>query len=135
MGHIDIPGFIRAGTVESKHKILNALDIPNTSGIHSCGTNPLGTSTNSWLATQTTPPPSLQWFLAATEGAFSDWHVDSDGLATRIKVVTGSKLWILGRLKNAFPDEIRAFSEIEAETMNDDILDLVPIYLRPGMIL
>lgn len=43
------------------------------------------------------PTSDVHWGLAATEGATTFWHIDSDGLGTTIDVRTGEKLWIVGR--------------------------------------
>ena len=40
------------------------------------------------------PVSDIHWGLAATAGAATFWHIDSDGLATTVDVRTGSKLWV-----------------------------------------
>lgn len=37
----------------------------------------------------------LEWSLVAGKGAISPFHVDSDGLATVVTVLEGSKYWIV----------------------------------------
>ena len=37
-----------------------------------------------------------RWCIAATEGAFSDWHIDAAGYGTYVHMWAGMKVWTLG---------------------------------------
>jgi hypothetical protein len=85
-----------------KGKILNALDFP----LPLSGHPPLSLSSDmvAWRATalmdgcdQEFPESVTRWGLAATAGAYSSFHIDTDGLATYVDCVNqqGSKWWLL----------------------------------------
>jgi len=126
-----------------QRRILNALDIPNNSRLFSWSENPLASCQQAWHSVAGDTfcnikepfPPELSWFLAATEGAYSKWHIDSDGLATRIRPLCGSKLWILGRFKDGKTGSIDRFENFNLDSMNADLLEFAPIWLQPGMTL
>lgn len=43
------------------------------------------------------PTASLRWGLAATQGAFSNFHIDSDGLGTYVSCINrnSAKWWVI----------------------------------------
>jgi hypothetical protein len=82
-------------------KILNALDFPRYHGGH-----PPISIASDLVAFRAMgrrgdrhdyPTPDMRWGIAATEGAFSSFHIDSDGLGTYISCVNrnGSKWWVI----------------------------------------
>ena len=76
------------------------------------------------------PRDHLRWNLAATKHAFSWWHIDSDGYGTFVKVVTGSKLWIVGRPKDDLNFDIfNSTSSFAGDLSN---FDVEAILLEPG---
>ncbi|TFK59143.1 hypothetical protein BDN72DRAFT_966149 [Pluteus cervinus] len=50
------------------------------------------------------PTEGTAWSLVATKGAFHRWHIDTDGFATYLEVVTGLKIWIVARPVNPHAD-------------------------------
>ena len=110
-------------------KILNALSISLTQppllegGLDTNGralqlarTDPL------MLTVKENPTEGMAWALAATKGAYSRWHIDTDGFATHLDVTTGSKLWIVAR-----PVDGDAYGSV---TFSVDELD--PHYVIPS---
>ena len=82
-------------------KILNALDFPRNHG-----GNPPRSLASDLVAFQAMgcqgeveeyPASDMRWELAATQGAFSGFHIDSDGLGTYISCTNrnGSKWWVI----------------------------------------
>ena len=72
----------------------------------------------------------LRWSLAATKHAFHWWHIDSDGYGTFVKVVTGSKVWMVGRPKDDLNFEI--FNTTSSFADNLSHFDVEAILLQPG---
>lgn len=105
------------------------------------------TDSAAWRATkgvigcsQDEPPPlkDIRWGLAATTGAISWLHLDSNGFSTYVDVRTGSKWWIVLRRKGESHDfesisDINAFFDgtYDVEEPNDDKWDLEAVILRP----
>jgi hypothetical protein len=52
------------------------------------------------------PPPvdDLIWGAAATKGALTLPHVDDEGFATVVAIVSGSKYWVVMQPKDGVPD-------------------------------
>lgn len=103
---------IRVGTLHDllKHaasptgNALNALDFP----MHQASMTPTSYSSDAHALLQTVQNPKLdsierfpvgdfRWGLAATSGAFHPFHIDSNGLATYVTPLTGTKWWIVAR--------------------------------------
>lgn len=70
------------------------------------GAFPISTDSEAWNSTkgmsncpadQTPPTGDLRWGLAATAGALSWWHIDSNGYGTYLDPKAGSKLIIMAR--------------------------------------
>lgn len=63
-------------------------------------------------ARQPYPVLDMRWGLAATAGAFTTFHIDSDGLATYISCVNqgGSKWWVIVSPKST--DYTSAFANV-----------------------
>ena len=84
------------------------------------------------------PIEHLRWNLAATQGAFHPWHIDSDGYGTFVNVITGSKWWIVARPKNSLNAEIFNTTSIWLDTefgqdkSGENIFDVEAILLQPG---
>lgn len=72
------------------------------------GQFPFSTDSMAWKCTkgaagfeQEKPPPlgDFRWGLAATTGALSWWHIDSNGFGTYVDTKAGLKWWIVARRK------------------------------------
>jgi hypothetical protein len=127
-------------------KILNALDFPLNNGSY-----PPMALASDLLAFRAMackgvkdeyPTTDMCWGLAATRGAFTGFHVDSDGLATTIYCVNkgGSKWWIIIGPKDK--SNMAAFASVEnAYAFHNDGLDMAAlgdvqveaVLLRPGV--
>lgn len=91
-----------------KGRILNALDFP----LQAVDLTPdlLSTDLLAWTATErlafcnpeagSLPARDIRWGLVATFGALHHGHIDSDGFATFIDVLTGKKHWFVARPKD-----------------------------------
>lgn len=77
--------------------------------------------------TSLTPFPFelVSWSLLSTKMAFSDTHIDSSGLATRVKMIHGSKLWLINT-----SDGIPSGSIDPSDC--DDSGVWIPVLLKPG---
>jgi hypothetical protein len=124
-------------------KILNALNLPRPTGR---GIEPIFFSTDSaaWDSTNgissnypNAHPPynDIRWGLAATAGAISWWHIDSNGFATYLDCKCGKKFIIMGRRKE---ESFESFSEIDIflndfklDEPNTDRWDLEAVVLPP----
>jgi hypothetical protein len=111
------------------------------------GACPLSTDSAAWNSTRgmnccpaNQPPPlgDIRWGLAATAGALSWFHIDSNGYATYLDSKAGSKEIIIGRRKFG-EDNFNSFSEVdiflngfETEDPNADRWDLEAMILPPG---
>ncbi|KAH9480970.1 hypothetical protein JR316_0007577 [Psilocybe cubensis] len=81
-------------------KILNALNIPLPhAGAHSFDLSTeaaaLRATSGSWKYSTPVPFGDMSWGLVATEGAFSDIHIDANGFCSFIQPLHGLKLWII----------------------------------------
>jgi hypothetical protein len=82
------------------------------------------------------PTSDVKWGLAATAGARHWIHIDCDGLATEIDVVTGSKVWYLFTPEEGMTDS--AFAKIDQFFGEFDVTNPPPgwraeaVLLRPG---
>jgi hypothetical protein len=131
---------------EENGKILNALHFPMPE--KGMGMQPFSTDSAAWVCTkgaagsrQSQAPPlaDFRWGLAATTGALSWWHVDSDGFGTYVDTKAGLKWWIVARRKGKEHD-FESFSEAdtffdgryEVDEPNQDKWDLEAVVLHPG---
>jgi hypothetical protein len=90
------------------------------------------------------PLADIRWGLAATKGAIHWWHIDSDGFATFIDVITGYKWWIVARERDSYvasgqKDATPRFGNVnlfldsyQLEEPNDDLWNIEAILLEPG---
>jgi hypothetical protein len=125
--------------------ILNALFFPMPE--EGMGLFPFSTDSTAWKCTkgaagfeQEASPPlaDFRWGLAATAGALSWWHVDSNGLGTYVDTKAGLKWWIVGRRKghghgfesisevDTFCDEEYEFDEPNTEKWDVEAVILPP---------
>lgn len=104
---------LRQGRVSSflesaKHdgKILNGLNFPMPE--EGMGRLAFSTDSTAWKATkgalgcsyeEAPPMGDIRWGLAATAGALSWIHIDSNGLGTYVDVKAGKKWWIVLKRK------------------------------------
>jgi hypothetical protein len=126
-------------------KILNALHFPMPE--QGMGNMPFSTDSAAWNGTkggsgcsaERVPPlAELRWGLAATSGAISWWHVDSDGFGSYIDTKAGAKWWIVARRQGrghgfeSFGEVMKFFNgSYEVEEPNDEVWDLEAVILRP----
>ncbi|KAJ3556393.1 hypothetical protein NP233_g11988 [Leucocoprinus birnbaumii] len=141
----------RKGTMQTileacgmKGRILNALDLPNPTRTLANDSLGLASCFKTWCSIYKPPfmdvkaaypSVSLAWFLVALAGAFTYWHLDSNGLLTRIRVLTGKRLWIIAEYEDLKLSDIDLFTQDDYSNfgMNTKILKLHPIVLTPGM--
>lgn len=82
----------------------------------------------------------LSWGTAATQKALSWFHVDDDGFATAVYVLSGGKWWVLAervqddRLHEEMGDT-GAFNKWEVRDIDGQRWNLEAIYLHPGSVL
>lgn len=113
-------------------RILNALEFP-------MGTAPVSPTpkfSSDLVAWENTsrgiPPPigDIRWGLAATPGARSWFHMDSNGFNTFIDVKCGFKAWMCLYDKSGCFNLIDAFKDFELDDPHDFQLEV--ILLTPG---
>jgi hypothetical protein len=144
---------LRQGTVRSllasaqeDGKILNALYFPMSE--QGLGFWPFSTDSAAWRATkgakgcsqeETPPLASIRWGLAATAGALSWIHLDSNGFPTYIDIKAGFKWWIVLRRKGEAHffesvSDVFGFFEgnYDVDKPNHDKWDLEAVLLPPG---
>jgi len=126
-------------------RALNALDLPMQTGAEV----PSSLSSDLWAWTHTYnrrlckttnrfPTAEMKWALVSTQGSYSAWHLDCDGLCTMIEVQTGAKLWVVARPKPG--EDIRSFltridsflQNLDVTSLNDDRWDCEAVLLTPG---
>jgi uncharacterized membrane protein len=95
--------------------------------------------TNNCPADQALPIGDIRWGLAATAGAVSWWHIDSNGFASYIDAEAGSKWWIVARKKINSGKYFEGQSEVdiylnnfEVDAPNRDRWALEAVFLAPG---
>jgi hypothetical protein len=95
--------------------------------------------THNCPADQRLPIGDIRWALAATAGALSWWHIDSNGFATYLDAKAGKKLIMVGRRKSCGANNLESFSEVdiflkkfEVDLPNADRWDLEAVILAPG---
>jgi hypothetical protein len=93
-------------------------------------------------ATEEYPKSHMRWGIAATGGAFSNFHLDSNGLGTYISCVNrnGSNWWVIVSPKDK--SDASAFASVEkvypflngdgADTVVPGDLQVEAVLLRPG---
>jgi len=111
------------------------------------GMLPFSTDSAAWMCTkgaagcsqeQAPPLADFRWGLAATAGAISWWHVDSNGFGTYIDAKAGRKWIIVGRRKG-HGHNFESFSEVdlffsegyELDEPNQEKWDLEAVILPP----
>jgi hypothetical protein len=112
------------------------------------GMLPFSTDSAAWKATkgavgcgQEEAPPlaDFRWGLAATTGALSWLHMDSNGFGTYVDTKAGRKWWIILRRKGHGHNfesysEVKAFfsGKYQVDEPNFDEWDLEAVILSPG---
>jgi hypothetical protein len=121
-----------AASATDSGKILNALEFP-------MGTAPVSPTpkfSTDLLAWETIsrgiPPPigDIRWGLAATAGARTWFHMDSNGFDTIVEVKCGCKVWICIQDKDGHFVSIDAFKNFELDEAGD--YQIEAILLTPG---
>ena len=122
---------LEASTTDSG-KILNALEFP-------MGTAPVSptpkfsTDLVAWeITSRGTPPPigDIRWGLAATPGARTWFHMDSNGFNTFIDIKCGFKAWMCINDQDGHFTSIDAFKDFELDDASDYQIEV--ILLTPG---
>ena len=119
-------------SISEAGKILNALEFP-------MGTAPVSptpiflTDLVAWeMVSRVIPPPigDIQWGLAATAGARTWFHMDSNGFNTFIDVKCGYKAWMCIHDKSGDFELINAFKDFDLDDAGDYQIEV--ILLTPG---
>ena len=102
----------------------------------------MSTDTVAWLQTIDKPLckfiqkpiTEIRWGLAATAGAISYWHMDTNGFATYIDVQVGKKLWVVAHPKQDGPSfgSRDFYCAFDCEKVNEDLWDVYAVLLKPG---
>jgi hypothetical protein len=116
----------------SDGKIINALEFPM--GTASVSPTPkFSTDLVAWdIVSRGFPPPigDIRWGLAATPGARSWFHIDSNGFNTFIDIKCGFKAWMCINDKYGNFVSIDAFKHFELDDAGDNRIEV--ILLTPG---
>jgi hypothetical protein len=113
-------------------KILNALEFPM--GTASVSPTPkFSSDLIAWeITSRGIPPPigDIRWGLAATPGARTWFHMDSNGFNTFIDVKCGFKAWLCLYDKSGHFELIDAFKKFELDEAGEYQIEV--ILLTPG---
>jgi len=113
-------------------KILNALEFPMPLASVSPTPN-FSTDLLAWAVTGTESPPPIghiRWGLAATGGARTWFHLDSNGFNTLLMILCGLKVWICIRDQFGRFVSIDAFKDFELDDAGGYQIEI--ILLTPG---
>jgi hypothetical protein len=114
---------------QSAHgKILNALDLPLPISEHGPA-NTIASDLFAYITNGTVdqdfPRSSTRWALAATRGAVTGFHIDTDGMATYIQCVSrdGGKWWIVASPLGSADSDQDEYLDFAAllDVYNDDV--------------
>ena len=72
-----------------------------------------------------------RWIIAATEGAFSDWHADAAGYGTFVHMWAGIKIWCLANPEAQDEHDLIAVMDPE-KVEKGAMMQTVPLVLLPG---
>ncbi|KAJ3555637.1 hypothetical protein NP233_g12159 [Leucocoprinus birnbaumii] len=138
MTHVAVADFIDCASANpEKQRIVNALDIPNTDDSPGMPVDiKMAGQEAAWKVSQNSRAPGLCWHLAATAGAHTHWHFDSDGLGTAVHGDHGGKIWSVGSFTTKSGIQMadrKAFVNLDTQRINDDLIDSTHICLRYGM--
>ncbi|KAJ3575439.1 hypothetical protein NP233_g1107 [Leucocoprinus birnbaumii] len=127
-------------------KILHCLDIPNYDSPCRNGPNPLASNWVAWLATteipfqeKSFPHSEMEWYIAGLPGSHCDFHLDTNGFATRLCAITGRMLILIAKPREQieqpltleyWPAWLHCWGD---ETVDFDQFDIYPVLLEPGM--
>jgi hypothetical protein len=96
--------------------VVNALTLPMPPGLRPEQEFRFSSEHVAWLRTLGNdfchapyPTSSTRWGLAAFNGAFHYFHIDSDGFGTFVEVKHGLKLWVVARPK----ESVASFGDID----------------------
>ena len=76
------------------------------------------------------PTPDIRWGTASTTGAFTWFHIDSNGLGVCITLKCGLKIWIFVKEGEGKFLVINSFEDFELDEARGHQLEVV--LLRPG---
>ena len=130
---------INASSQEGR-RILNALSLPLTEPKRpfekTLASDAAAWSRLAYLNAVKFPYPTMevQWGIAGTSGAFSQWHVDACGFGSVVDVETGYKLWIVARPRHCHLGDINVYFDKQFNVMapNNGQFVLEAVLLRPG---
>ncbi|KAK2459345.1 hypothetical protein APHAL10511_008638 [Amanita phalloides] len=138
-------GTLRSMFLHAKHpqgRILNGLEFPYPSGCKEPDLQ-LSSDTVAWVHTMQRPlckresekpMNDIRWGLAATAGAITNWHIDSNGFGTYVDVQTGKKWWVIAREKKrglAFANR-RMYAHFDPQDVNLNLWEVHAVMLSPG---
>lgn len=80
------------------------------------------------------PTGQFRWGLAATSGAFHGFHVDSNGLGTYVRAVSGIKWWIIATPKkdSKLEDISTLLNGFDPMVASTESFSYEAILLQPG---
>ena len=123
-------------------KVLNCLSIPNTQEPTRNGKSPLDSGFRLWDSVRGLgytgreyPFSELRWYLASTSGAYTDFHIDSNGTCTMVCPITGQKIWIIAEtIPDLFKKACEGFVDgFDGVSLKADCYRFVAVALQPGM--
>ena len=123
-------------------RIINALEFPEPGDAK----NPdieLSSDTVAWDQTKEKPfckknmekpLTDIRWGLAATAGAVTNWHLDTNGFCTYIDVQEGAKWWVVAQERKGGPSFASRdlYNKFNPQDANLDLWEVHAIYLTPG---
>lgn len=118
-------------------KILNALEFPQEH-VNLVSASKLSTDRLAWDATtvlhdkdsELYPIRDMSWGLGATAGAYTWWHIDSNGTLAKMEVKCGEKIWIF--LFDEHGDFLRTCAFEDFQLDDPGKYRIEAILLRPG---
>ncbi|KAG6914630.1 hypothetical protein DXG01_016215 [Tephrocybe rancida] len=129
-------------SVEAKNpKSLNALDIASRKNLfpeHALFSDTVAWSQNEGKHGDHFPTSDVRWSLASSGWTLHQWHEDSNGFATFIKVVSGEKWWFIGTPRLDQPPSRqpggirRLLDDFDLEGSNEHLLDVEAVVLTPS---
>ncbi len=81
------------------------------------------------------PTGHFRWGIAATSGAFHGFHIDSNGLGTYVRAVSGIKWWIIATPKKGIKlEDISTLLDDRFDPMvaSTELFSYEAILLQPG---
>lgn len=125
-------------------RILNALEFPGPGNAKNPDVQ-LSSDTVAWDQTQELKPfckkatsekplSDIRWGLAATAGAITNWHIDTNGFCTYIDVQEGAKWWVVAQERKEGPSfaSTNLYTKFDPQEVNLNLWEVHAVYLTPG---